>query len=107
MRFAIAQKITIFSGLFKYLSIPLMSWSTRFDEPIRLDGKALHTLRDAAEHVIALPPKETKQAHWRHVLPARRRRETRAADVCADCHGEGAGRRQGTTKRAFTGRSQL
>jgi hypothetical protein len=45
-----------------------MSWSTRFDEPIRLDGKALHTLRDAAEHVIALPPKETKQAHWQTAM---------------------------------------
>ena len=39
-----------------------MSWSMRFDEPIRLDSKALRTLRDAAEHVIALPPEETKQA---------------------------------------------
>ena len=48
-------------------SVP-MSWSTRFDEPIRLDDKALHSLRDAGEHVIALPPKETKQAHWQTAM---------------------------------------
>jgi hypothetical protein len=45
-----------------------MSWSTRFDEPIRLDDKALHSLRDAGEQVIALPPKETKQAHWQTAM---------------------------------------
>jgi hypothetical protein len=34
-----------------------MSWSRRFNEPLKTpDGRALHTLKDAAEYVLALPP---------------------------------------------------
>jgi hypothetical protein len=40
----------------------------RFDEPIRLDGKALHTLRDVAEYVVALPSTETRQSHWQTAM---------------------------------------
>jgi len=44
-------------------------WRVRFDEPIRLStGKAIHTLRDAAQHVIALPQAETEQSHWQNAL---------------------------------------
>lgn len=44
-------------------------WRVRFEEPIRLStGKAIHTLRDAAEHVIALPQMETRQGHWQNAL---------------------------------------
>jgi hypothetical protein len=47
---------------FEYASV---SWSLKFDEPIELGkGKALHSLRDAASHILALPPRETKQQHW-------------------------------------------
>jgi hypothetical protein len=46
-------------------------WSVRFDEPIRLGtGKAIHTLRDAAEHAIALPQMELQQGHWQNALAA-------------------------------------
>jgi hypothetical protein len=41
-----------------------MSWNLKFDEPIVLaKGKALRTLREAANHIISLPPLETKQQH--------------------------------------------
>jgi hypothetical protein len=44
-------------------------WLARFDEPIRLStGKALHTLRDAAEYVNSLPHAETKQSHWQYAM---------------------------------------
>ena len=44
-------------------------WEAPFEKPIRLGpGKAIRTLRDAAEHVIALPLTETKQSHWQNVL---------------------------------------
>jgi hypothetical protein len=43
-----------------------MSWSLEFDEPIVLSkGKPLRTLRDAGEHVAALPKKEAVKSHWR------------------------------------------
>jgi len=43
-----------------------MSWSLTFDEPITLaKGKALRTLRDAADYVMALPKKEADLPHWR------------------------------------------
>jgi hypothetical protein len=46
-----------------------VSWSLKFDQPIDLTkGKALLTLRDAANHIIALPPRETKQLHWQTAI---------------------------------------
>jgi hypothetical protein len=42
-----------------------MSWSLKFDEPIALTkGKSLRTLRDAANHIIALRALESTQEHW-------------------------------------------
>ena len=42
-----------------------MSWSLKFNKPIELGkGRALRTLRDAANHILALSPRETKQEHW-------------------------------------------
>ena len=42
-----------------------MSWSLEFDDPILLlDGKPLVTLRDAANHVMALPKTEIALPHW-------------------------------------------
>jgi hypothetical protein len=49
--------------------LSIAMWEARFDKPIRLGtGKAMHTLRDAAEHVIALPHIETQQSHWQNAL---------------------------------------
>ena len=46
-----------------------MSWSLKFDKPIELGrGKALHGLRDAANHILALPPSETKKEHWQTAM---------------------------------------
>jgi hypothetical protein len=46
-----------------------VSWSQKFDEPIELGkGKALRTLRDAGNHIIALPARETKQEHWKTAI---------------------------------------
>jgi hypothetical protein len=42
-----------------------MSRSLEFDEPIALPkDKALRTLREAGEHVAALPRKEAALPHW-------------------------------------------
>jgi hypothetical protein len=42
-----------------------MSWSLKFDEPIMVGkGKPLITLRDAANFIMALPPRQTMKAHW-------------------------------------------
>ena len=46
-----------------------MSWSRRFDEPIKTpDGKTLRTLQNAAEYVLALPPIYRKKSVG-NVLP--------------------------------------
>lgn len=46
-----------------------MSWSLKFDQPIDLaNGERLHTLRDAANYAIALPARESKQAHWQTAM---------------------------------------
>jgi hypothetical protein len=42
-----------------------MSRSTEFDDPIMLaNGGVLFTLRDAANHVMALPKRESALPHW-------------------------------------------
>jgi hypothetical protein len=42
-----------------------MSWSTPFDEPIRLrSGGSLTTLQHAADYIIKLPVDVQQQAHW-------------------------------------------
>ena len=47
------------------ISPPPMSWSLKFDEPITVGkGKPLITLRDAANFIMALPPRQTMKAHW-------------------------------------------
>jgi hypothetical protein len=46
-----------------------MTWKAPFDEPIRLEsGKTLRTLADAANHVIALPLRETKRQDWQTAM---------------------------------------
>lgn len=39
-------------------------WQRRFDDPITVDGSTLRTLRDAADYIIALPAKTSRQEHW-------------------------------------------
>ena len=42
-----------------------MGWSRKFGEPILLpDGQHLISLRDAANHIIALPPETVRLPHW-------------------------------------------
>jgi hypothetical protein len=41
-----------------------VSWSLSFDEPIPAKGKPLRTLRDAANHVMALPKAKSALPHW-------------------------------------------
>ena len=84
-------------------------WEARFDKPIRLStGKAVHTLRDAAEHVIALPPMETKQGHWQNALACLLAAAERSGPVkiarIAMLKALASGK--DTPERAFTGRSE-
>ena len=42
-----------------------MPWSAPFDDPITLrGGGSLVTLQQAADHVMALPEKVQREAHW-------------------------------------------
>jgi hypothetical protein len=46
-----------------------MSWNLPFGEPIELaKGNALRTLRDAANHIIALPARESAKDHWQTAM---------------------------------------
>lgn len=46
-----------------------MRWTARFDEPIVAGtGKALRTLRDAADHITALPRKVAELEHWQDAI---------------------------------------
>jgi hypothetical protein len=46
-----------------------MPWSARFDTPIALpDGRELVTLRDAAEHITALPASEAGAMEWQTAM---------------------------------------
>jgi hypothetical protein len=46
----------------------LSRWSRKFDHPIVLDDKTLITLRDAANHILALPEKQFAREHWQTAL---------------------------------------
>jgi hypothetical protein len=46
-----------------------MSWSQQFDDPIALaKGKAIRTLRDAADHITALPRQMAELDHWQTAI---------------------------------------
>jgi hypothetical protein len=48
-----------------------MTWSREFDEPILLpEGRTLATLRDAGEHIAALPKKEHDAPEWQAAMQA-------------------------------------
>lgn len=64
--------------------VAAVPWSTKFDEPIELpDERKLRTLRDAAEYVLALPPKVAGRAPLavRGRMPEERRRARDRVDV--------------------------
>lgn len=43
----------------------MTDWSRRFNAPVKTaDGKMLRTLKDAAEYVLALPPKVQAEPAW-------------------------------------------
>jgi hypothetical protein len=56
-------------------------WSRKFDHPIVLDDKTLLTLRDAANHILALPEKQFAREHWQTAL--------RELSISAECGGSG------------------
>jgi hypothetical protein len=41
-----------------------MSWSRRFEDPIRLPSRELATLRDAAAYIMKLPKAEQDLPEW-------------------------------------------
>jgi hypothetical protein len=43
-------------------------WGRLFEEPIRIDGADLVTLRDAGEYIAALPKKEHEAPEWRAAM---------------------------------------
>jgi hypothetical protein len=46
-----------------------MPWDARFDRPIRLaTGGLIHTLRQAADYIIALPKSESRKEPWQHAM---------------------------------------
>jgi len=49
----------------------LVSWSTRFDEPIELaDGRKLVTLKDAGNYITKLPKAEHEAPEWQAAMDA-------------------------------------
>jgi hypothetical protein len=56
-------------------------WSRKFDHPIVLDDKTLLTLRDAANHILALPERQFAREHWQTAL--------RELSISAECGGSG------------------
>jgi hypothetical protein len=46
-----------------------LSWSLKFDDPIELNGrKSLRTLREAAQYIVELPPRESALPHWQTAM---------------------------------------
>lgn len=43
-------------------------WGRPFEEPIEIDGRTLTTLRDAGEHIAALPKKVHDRPEWRTAM---------------------------------------
>jgi hypothetical protein len=42
----------------------VQGWGRPFDDPIKVDGRKLVTLRDAGEHIARLPKKEHPAPEW-------------------------------------------
>ena len=46
-------------------------WQRKFEDPIILpNGRRLHTLREAADYITALPEQESKLAQWQVAIEA-------------------------------------
>lgn len=41
-----------------------MPWSRRFEVAITIDGAAITTLRQAADHILSLPAAAQAEPHW-------------------------------------------
>jgi hypothetical protein len=39
-------------------------WGRSFDDPIKVEGRKLTTLRDAADYIMKLPKAEQQKTHW-------------------------------------------
>ncbi len=49
----------------------MANWSRAFFDPITLpDGRSLRTLREAADYITALPPREHDRPHWLAAIEA-------------------------------------
>jgi hypothetical protein len=49
--------------------LPLVPWSARFDEPIKLpDGRKLVTLEDAGKFITKLPKAEHEAPEWQAAM---------------------------------------
>lgn len=52
-------------------TMPESGWQRRFEDPILLpEGRSLHTLRDAADHITGLPKEESDLAQWQVAIEA-------------------------------------
>jgi hypothetical protein len=46
-----------------------LSWSLKFDDPIKLDSsKTLRILREAAQYIVELPPRQSALPHWQTAM---------------------------------------
>jgi hypothetical protein len=46
-----------------------LPWSLKFDDPIKLEGrKTLRTLREAAQYIVELPPRQSALPHWQTAM---------------------------------------
>lgn len=46
-----------------------MPWDARFGRPVKLpSGRLIHTLRQAAEYIVALPKSESAKEPWQHAM---------------------------------------
>jgi hypothetical protein len=53
------------------MGLPLVPWSTRFDEPIPLPrGRQLRTLKDAGNYITKLPKAEHEAKEWQTAMEA-------------------------------------
>jgi hypothetical protein len=55
-------------------------WGRPFEDPIKLDGRKLVTLRDAGEYIAALPKREQDKPEWRAAMVAPKLRSNRRID---------------------------
>lgn len=90
-------------------------WQRRFDDPIQVDDRTLRTLRDAADYIMELPPKTSRQPRWqtavRELMIAAERGGilmlARVAMMVAINHGKPAPERTSSGKSHHWGKRKL